>query len=87
MTSLNKLRRFVGLRGNWDKFGICSLPFVQDRYGFVKTYLVCENSRVNVFESAYPDITDVIEQISEARASVILNYLTTPRDVETAVMS
>lgn len=86
MTKLQELRNYVGVRGNWDKFGICALPFVVS-FDITKTFLVCEAGSKQLFESAYPDITDVIEQISEARAAVILEVLKPVKELETAAVS
>lgn len=86
MTNLEKLRHFVGSHGDWDRFGVCSLPFVTSSLGFIKTYLVCESGGKDVFESAYPDTTDVIEKTSEIRAKIALEQLIKPKTVETEVL-
>ena len=80
MTNLQKLRNYVGANGNWDRFGICDFK-LNDKY------LVCSMGKPEVYECEFPDLTDHIEQISEARAKVLLDYFTKPRDVEFSVLT
>ena len=75
MTHLQRLRNFVGARGDWNSFGTCNLAFGSE-------FLLCETNNPNVYVHIFPDLTDYCEKLSEARAQVILETLTKPKAVD-----